>query len=100
MISNCTALFIFPFSIDAQQNPVDSLKSVLEKTQIDTVKVNTLNELSNLLRGRDNEQALIYAQEALSLGKEIDFKKESDRFGRVLFNTRKKKDFYLSDKTF
>ena len=30
----------------------------------------------------------------------IDFKKESDRFGRVLFNTRKKKDFYLSDNIF
>ena len=27
----------------------------------------------------------------------IDLKKESDRFGRILFNTRKKKDFYLSD---
>ena len=27
----------------------------------------------------------------------IDLKKESDRFGRVLFNTRKKRDFYLSD---
>ena len=68
-------LFIFPFRIDAQQNPVDSLKSVLEKTQIDTVKVNTLNELANLLRGRDNEQALKYAQEALSLGNDIDYKK-------------------------
>ena len=30
----------------------------------------------------------------------IDFKKESDRLSRVLFNTKKKKDFYLSDKTF
>ncbi len=27
----------------------------------------------------------------------IDLKKESDRFGRVLFNIRKKKDFYLSE---
>ena len=27
----------------------------------------------------------------------IDFKKESDRFGRVLFNTKKKRDFYLSE---
>jgi hypothetical protein len=26
----------------------------------------------------------------------IDFQKESDRAGRILFNTRKKKDFYLS----
>ena len=28
---------------------------------------------------------------------EIDFKKESDRLGRILFNTKKKNDFYLSD---
>lgn len=27
----------------------------------------------------------------------IDLKKESDRFGRILFNARKKRDFYLSD---
>jgi len=27
----------------------------------------------------------------------INLKKESDRFGRILFNTKKKKDFYLSD---
>ncbi|MBL0708848.1 MAG: hypothetical protein JJW00_07375 [Sulfurimonas sp.] len=27
----------------------------------------------------------------------IDFKKESDRLHRVLFNTKKKKDFYISD---
>ena len=31
---------------------------------------------------------------------EIDFKKESDRLSRVLFNTSKKKDFYLSRKKF
>ncbi len=26
-------------------------------------------------------------------------KKESNNYGRILFNTRKKKDFYLSGKT-
>lgn len=31
---------------------------------------------------------------------EIDFKKESDRSSRVLFNMGKKKEFYLSDKVF
>ena len=30
----------------------------------------------------------------------IDFKKESHRLSRVLFSTKKKKDFYLSEKTF
>ncbi len=28
---------------------------------------------------------------------DIDFKKESDRYGRVLFNTNKKKNFELKD---
>ena len=28
---------------------------------------------------------------------DIDFKKESDRYGRVLFNTNKKRDFELKD---
>ena len=27
----------------------------------------------------------------------IDFKKESDRLHRILFNKKKKKDFYISD---
>jgi len=27
----------------------------------------------------------------------IDFKKESNRLHRILFNTKKKKDFYISD---
>ena len=52
------ALFTLPLCVNAQQNPVDSLKSVLKNTQIDTIKLNTLNELANLLRGRNNDQAL------------------------------------------
>ncbi|MCF6366282.1 MAG: tetratricopeptide repeat protein [Bacteroidales bacterium] len=70
------ALFIFNFNlISAQQNPVDSLKTVLETTQIDTVKVNTLCELANMMRGRDNEQAKNYAEQALTLSLKIDYKK-------------------------
>lgn len=30
----------------------------------------------------------------------IDFKKESDRLHRVLFNTKKKKDFYISEEPY
>jgi len=70
-----SVLFILNFNINAQQNPIDSLKSIVETTKIDTVKVNTLCELANLLRGRDNEQAKIYAEQALTLGQEINYKK-------------------------
>jgi serine phosphatase RsbU (regulator of sigma subunit) len=72
-------LILFPFlilsySIKAQQNPVDSLQSILETSQIDTVKINVLIELSNLLRSRDIEQATQYSAEALKLAEEINYK--------------------------
>ncbi len=67
-------VFIIPFGIKAQQSPVDSLLIEIEKTTTDTSKVKLLNELANLLRGRNNEQALDYAQQALILGKEIEYK--------------------------
>ena len=67
-------IFLIPIGINAQQNPVDSLLNEIEKTTTDTSKVKLLNELANLLKGRNNEQAMDYAQQALTLGKEIDFK--------------------------
>ncbi len=68
-------IFIIQSGLNAQQNPVDSLLNEIEKTTVDTAKVNLLNELANMLRGRNNEQALDYAQQALTLGKEVDYKK-------------------------
>ncbi|MCD4794052.1 MAG: tetratricopeptide repeat protein [Bacteroidales bacterium] len=68
-------IFIIQSGLYAQQNPVDSLLNEIKKTTVDTAKVNLLNELANMLRGRNNEQALDYAQQALTLGKEIDYKK-------------------------
>ncbi len=66
-------VLIIPLGINAQQNPVDSLLNEIDKTNADTSKVNLLNELANILKGRNNEQALDYAEQALILGKEIDY---------------------------
>ncbi|PHS42211.1 MAG: hypothetical protein COB07_00280 [Sulfurovum sp.] len=67
---------------------------------------------NDILKVKDREELFYRAKLDAQLGKhqkrvlkiikilEIDFKKESDRFSRILFNTRKKKDFYLSDKAF
>ncbi len=65
----------FSLVFTGQQNPVDSLKAVIETTKIDTVKVNALNEIANVLRGRNNEQALQYAEQALVLSKKINYNK-------------------------
>ena len=45
------------------------------------------------------QHSLEYQKRVLKIIKilDIDFKKESDRLQRVLFNMKKKKDFYVSD---
>lgn len=67
---------------------------------------------NDILKVKDREELFYRVKLDAQLGKhqkrllkiikilEIDFKKESDRLSRILFNTRKKKDFYLSDKAF
>ena len=71
-----------------------------KKIKNDILKVKDRKEL--FYRVKLDAQMLKHQKRVLKIIQilEIDFKKESDRFGRVLFNTRKKKDFYLSDKTF
>jgi len=65
---------LFPFGVNAQQNPIDSLISEIEKTTIDTSKVKLLNEVSGMLRGRDNEKAMQYALQAIEISRKSDFK--------------------------
>lgn len=67
-------VLLLPFVVKAQQNPVDSLISEIEKTTIDTSKVKLLNEVSGMLRGRDNEMAMQYALQAIEISKKTDFK--------------------------
>ncbi len=65
---------LLPLGINAQQNPVDSLLSEIEKTTIDTSKVKLLNEVSGMLRGRDNEKAMQYALQAIEISEKTNFK--------------------------
>ncbi len=67
-------LLLYTTFISAQ-NPIDSLKQVVEKTQIDTVKVQIYNDIANALKGRDNKQAMFYAEKSLLLGKKSEYLK-------------------------
>jgi len=58
----------------SQQNPVDSLISEIEKTAMDTSKVKLLNEVSGMLRGRDNEKAMQYSLQAIEIAEKVDYK--------------------------
>jgi hypothetical protein len=71
-----------------------------EKIKNDILKVKDSKEL--FYRSKLDAQLGKHQKRVLKIIKilEIDFKKESDRLSRILFNTRKKKDFHLSDKVF
>jgi hypothetical protein len=71
-----------------------------KKIKNDILKVKDKKEL--FYRVKLDAQMSKHQKRVLKIIKilKIDFKKESDRFGRILFNTRKKKDFYLSDNIF
>jgi len=67
-------LFILlPVYINAQTNPVDSILTEIEKATIDTSKVKLLNEVSGMLRGRDNEKAMQYSLQAIEISEKSDF---------------------------
>ena len=75
-ISFSLALLV-SFSSSAQNDSlrIDSLKKVLTNQREDTVKVNTLNELSTTFASNDaREEALEYARHAISLSKKVNFK--------------------------
>ncbi len=59
----------------SQNNPIDSLKQAAENSQSDTIKIQIYNELSNLMKGRNNEQAMVYAEKSLLLGKKNNYLK-------------------------
>jgi len=69
--------FLFcPFALFSQESSVvDSLSSVLEKSVEDTNRVKTLNLLAEELRKTDQVQANEYAEEALALSSELNYKK-------------------------
>jgi serine phosphatase RsbU (regulator of sigma subunit) len=56
-------------------NPVDSLKTVLQETYEDTLKVNVLNELSDQLYATDPEEAIRFGRLAKNLAEKNNYKK-------------------------
>ena len=75
-------IFLFFFLVldlsnaNAQNTAIDSLKKVLKTEKDDTNKVNTLNSLSSkLLNINYDDDAFVYAKDALNLAEKINFKK-------------------------
>ncbi|MCF8297700.1 MAG: tetratricopeptide repeat protein [Saprospiraceae bacterium] len=70
-------LFISILSFESFSNnrTIDSLKYILSSTQIDTVRVNTYNELFIIYKGFDLDKAYEYVNKALKLSQKINFKK-------------------------
>ena len=68
-------LLFFGTLIGQSQNPVDSLIQVADKSTVDTVKSQVYNEIANALKGRDNKQAMFYAEQSLLFGEKSDFLK-------------------------
>lgn len=81
---------------------VDSLKKVLLTQKEDTNKVNTLNELSkNLFKSKLYENALQYANDALSLAGKIDFQEGKGKAAFLIGSIyRQQKDYSESVKKY
>jgi two-component system sensor histidine kinase/response regulator len=62
-------------SLKAQRNESDSLESLVKSIPSDTTRVWLLNKLVTSLRERDNNKALLYAQEAKDLAELLSYKR-------------------------
>ena len=96
-------LLFCPFALLSQESSVvDSLSSVLDNSAGDTNRVNALNSLAEELRKTDPEQANKYAEEALALSTELNYKKgiagsyfSLGRVYRAQFNLTEARGYYL-----
>jgi tetratricopeptide (TPR) repeat protein len=68
-------IFIIPLNIYAQDQPVDSLKAVIETLKDDSIKVNTLNELSYSFWDTNPDMSIMYAMEAMDMAYKVNFRK-------------------------
>ncbi|NPA44986.1 MAG: tetratricopeptide repeat protein [Chlorobi bacterium] len=68
-------LLLIPIFLFSQQNPIDSLITLIDKTTIDTTKVNLLNEAAGMLRGRDNTKAMDLTKQAIEIAEKHNYKK-------------------------
>lgn len=73
----CFALF--PANVFSQDRKADSLQLVLKKSGQDTLRVNTLHELSRHFLFTDAAKAIMYCREAVVLSRELSFKKGEAR---------------------
>ena len=67
-----TILFLVLNQSIFAQSVADSLRGTLTKT-VDTLKVNTLNELADIVARSDLKEAKDYAEQALKLAEELNF---------------------------
>lgn len=70
---------LLPAALLAQSQKSDSLLVLLSKEGSDTAKVNLMCELAKIINGYDPGTALIYAQNALNLSKEIKYNNGQSR---------------------
>lgn len=75
IIAMLSLLILLPFLTYGQSGQLDSLKILLANQPQDTARVNTLLEISNLLRTSQPDSAASYSQEAIDLAEAINFKK-------------------------
>src|SRR6476660_3944768 len=70
-------IYLFFISINSfsQQQDIDSLRAVVQKTKVDTIKINTLNKLSSLYYYKDIRKSLEFSKTAYSLSKKINYTK-------------------------
>jgi adenylate cyclase len=69
----CIILLFFFAATPAQQAAIDSLRAILEKSGQDTVRVNTLLELSNRLVRSSPSGSIAYAQQAVELSGNLNY---------------------------
>lgn len=64
----------FAISLNAQQREVDSLKFVIERSREDSLKVNTLIELSKIYSRTSSDSAIQIANQAVDLARRLGYK--------------------------
>ena len=69
------SLFFYTVEIIAQDQQIDSLKSIIKENKKDTTNVNALLDISNILSKSDTLESKNYALKAIDLAEELDYKK-------------------------
>ncbi|WP_339627677.1 adenylate/guanylate cyclase domain-containing protein [uncultured Maribacter sp.] len=74
-IFSLLSLFFYSVEIIAQDLQLDSLKSIINENKKDTINVNALLDISNILSKSDTLESKNYALKAIDLAEELDYKK-------------------------